>query len=49
MKLRKEREKQLLKEIEKMKEIQDLFTYATIGIGVIFTICLIGYAFFIVL
>ena len=47
--LRKEREKQLLKEIEKGKEIQDLFTYATIGIGVIFTICLIGYAVFIVL
>ena len=30
-KLVKEREKQLLKEIEKGKEIQDLFTYATIG------------------
>ena len=46
----KERKRKAIAERNrKRKEIQDLFTYATIGIGVIFTVCLIGYAVFIVL
>lgn len=46
---RKEAKKRAIAERNrKRKEIQDLLTYATIGIGVIFTLCLIVYAVIIV-
>ena len=46
----KERKRQAIAERNrKVKEIQDLLTYATIGIGVIFCVSLIIYAVFVIL
>ena len=46
----KERKRQAIAERNrKVKEIQDILTYATIGIGVVFCISLIIYAVFVIL
>ena len=46
----KERKKRAIAEKNrKIKEIQDIFTYFTIGLGVVLIICLLGYALFIIL
>ena len=46
----KERKRKAIAERNrKRKEIQDLLTYVTIGVGVVFTIFLIVYAFFVIL
>ena len=46
----KERKKRAIAEKNrKMKEIQDIFTYFTIGLGVVVIICLLGYTIFIIL
>ena len=46
----KERKRRAIAEKNrKMKEIQDIFTYFTIGLGVVVIICLLGYTFFIIL
>ena len=46
----KERKKRAIAEKNrKIKEIQDIFTYFTIGLGVVLIICLLGYTLFIIL
>mgnify|MGYP001349669892 FL=1 len=46
----KERKRKAIAEKNrKMREIQEIFTYFTIGLGVIVIVCLLGYTFFVIL
>ena len=43
------RRKAIAEKNKKMKEIQEIFTYFTIGLAVIVIVCLLGYTFFVIL